>query len=31
MAPVEHIWTADVPNWNAITDDLPQRKGPPEG
>jgi hypothetical protein len=31
IAPVEHIWTADVPNWNAITDDLPQRKGPPEG
>ncbi len=29
LRPQEHIWTADVPAWNRITDDLPQFEGAP--
>ena len=29
IAPREHIWTADVPSWSEICDDLPQHEGPP--
>ncbi len=29
IAPQEHIWTADVPAWSEILDDLPRFEGPP--
>ena len=31
IGPQEHIWTADVPPWNDIYDELPQREGRPTG
>jgi hypothetical protein len=31
IVPKEHIWTADMPSWSVIQDNLPQREGPPEG
>lgn len=29
LLPQEHIWVADLPAWNRITDDLPQCEGAP--
>ena len=29
MPPQEHIFTADIPRWSGIYDELPQREGPP--
>jgi len=29
VVPQEHIWTADVPSWSGIYDELPRHEGPP--
>jgi hypothetical protein len=29
IPPQEHIWTASIPSWSGIFDDLPRREGPP--